>query len=129
MRHEDTPPPTAQQADSIERFAEALYELLRERALSWGLLDIGLEVDDWFVDGELMFATGPDMGFSLNLAVGAGRVCELIGTDHERWLEATIDDLRLPEPGDADSLRAQVLSVLDGVLDARRPLLRSQSTE
>ncbi|MCW2949522.1 MAG: hypothetical protein JWN41_535 [Thermoleophilia bacterium] len=117
------PAPTEAQARTVEAFAEALYELLQGRALSLGVVDIALEVDGWFVDVELMFATGPDMGASVHVGVGEARFCELVGADDERWLEHEIAGLVVLAASTSEDLAAQALLVLQGVLDARRPLL------
>jgi len=117
--------PSAAQAAAIDRFADALYDLLHERAQSIGLLDIGIERNDWHVDGELLFTTSPDMGLSLDAAAGVCRYCELVDDADERWLDETRSDLPVLE-GDDAALRDLALLVLDGLLAARRPLLKRE---
>ena len=125
-----TPPapaaePTPKQSDLVEEFAEAFYGLLQSRALSLGIVDIALEVDGWYVDTELMFATGPDMGVSVHAGLGEARFCELLGDDGEAWADGTLDGVDVLGSRGAEQQAEQALKVLQGVLDARRPLLRS----
>ena len=121
----DTAPlPSAAQTAAIERFADAVYALLSERALSWGVVDISIEADGWYVDGELLFAAGPDMGFSVHTGAGEARFCVLVDERSERWTDDVCSGLAVIAARDDDELRPHVLAVLDGVLAARRPLLR-----
>lgn len=116
--------PSPAQARALDAFADALYDLLHARAQSIGILDIAIEVNDWHVDGELLFANGPDLGFSLDSRLGECRYCELLDGDRERWLDVVRGDLLLLDaPGD-QVLAASALELLDGLLEARRPLLR-----
>jgi hypothetical protein len=120
--------PPAADAAAIDRFSDAIYELLQVRAQSIGVLDIGIEIDDWFIDGELMFVNGPDMGFSIDSQARGARFCELLDDDGERWLDDVVEvDFLDLAPGDMDALAEQALIVLNGVLDARRPLLRANT--
>jgi hypothetical protein len=118
-------PPTTRQADAIEAFADALYELLEERSQSLGIIDVALEVDGWFVDAELVFAKGPDIGLSLHAGAGECRFCELVGSEAERWLEESgvVEGIDVLDDSDVDGDRERALRVLNGMLDARRPLL------
>lgn len=116
--------PGRAQGDAIDAFADALYDLLHERAQSIGVLDIALEVNDWHVDGELMFSSGPDMGFTLDSRAGEARYCELLPGAQEAWLDERRADVAVLDAGDDDQRRAVALEVLDGLLAARRPLLR-----
>ena len=114
------------QAAAIEQFVDALYDLLHERAQSIGLLDIALEINGWHVDGELMYSSGPDMGLSLDTRSGECRYCQLLGDQREQWLDEVRGDLLvLSAAHDPEFERAAALEVLDGLLAARRPLLRS----
>lgn len=117
-----TPPPPA--AAAIDAFADSLYDLLHERAQSVGILDIGLEVNGWHVDGELLWSAGPDMGFALDAQTGECRYCELLAGDREAWLDEVRGDLLVLDGADEDLRRAVALELLDGLLTARRPLLR-----
>ena len=115
--------------DAVEALAEALYDLLHARAQSIGLLDIAIEVDGWFVDAELMFSSGPDMGLSLDAAAGACAYCRLVRDDAEEWLDAAaVTGLELPPASGADAARELALRLLTGLLDARRPLLVKEDT-
>lgn len=105
--------------DALDAIADALYDLLEARAQSIGILDIAVEVNDGYVDGELLFGTGPDLGLSLD-ATGSVRYCELLEGDRERWLDETRSGLAV----DASRAEETALAVLDGLLAARRPLLR-----
>jgi hypothetical protein len=116
--------PSASQAEAIDAFADATYDLLHERAQSLGVLDVAVEVNGWHLDCELLFATGPDMGFSLDTRSGECRYCELLEDSTERWLEEVRGDLLVLDESSEELLRAAALEVLDGMLAARRPLLR-----
>jgi len=118
-----TEQPSARQSEDLDGFAEALYELLQERALSLGIVDIALELDGWFIDVEVLFAVGPDMGISLHGGAGESRFCQLVGEQEEQWLDHHVDGVKVIGVRDADALRGQALRVLQGLLDARRPLL------
>ena len=117
-------PPTSAQGAAVDRFADALYEVLTKRARSWGVVDVGLEVDGWYVDVELQFATGPDMGASVHAGAGEARYCELVGADQERWFDEGVDGLAILAASSDEARDEQVMAVLDGLLAARRPLLR-----
>ena len=119
-----TQPLSEAQARELDAFADALYDLLHERAQSIGILDISIEVNDAHVDGELMYSNGPDVGFSLDSRTGECRYCELLGDDGERWLQEVRGDLLVLDGGTDELRRAIALELLDGLLDARRPLLR-----
>lgn len=116
--------PTPRQARLIDEVADRLYELLHARALSIGILDIALEVNDWHVDAELMFSKGPDLGLSLDAQTGVCRYCELLEADQERWLEEQRDDIDVLGARGEELANVVALEVLDGLLAARRPLLR-----
>lgn len=117
-------PPTPAQSELIEAWATTMFELLEERALSIGLLDIGLEVDGWNVDVELLFTSNPDMGLTIDARSGAAQVCELLGDDEERWIDdARVEELDVLGAHDVDAPREVALRVLQALLDARRPLL------
>lgn len=118
--------PSTEQARCIEAAADEIYDLVHERAQSLGVLDVAIEVNDWYVDGELLFAAGPDVGFSLDARSGECRYCELLPDSRERWLEEVRGDLLVLDRPSADVLRAVALELLAGVLAARRPLLREQ---
>lgn len=114
---------------AIEDFATAVYDLLTERARSWGLLDIGVEDAGGFIDGELRYSVGPDMGFSIDTRDGTCAYCVLVDEGPERWLEdASIVGIDITSPAEGEEQHAQVLRVLDGVLAARRPLLTKVDT-
>ena len=116
--------PTPTQAQVVDEFADTLYDLLHARAQSIGILDIALEVNDFHVDGELMFSTGPDLGLSLDVRIGECRYCELLDGGKERWLDEVRGDLRVLD-ADTDEVREAIaLELLDGLLAARRPLLK-----
>jgi hypothetical protein len=119
---------TEKQGRALAVFADAMYDLLHERAQSIGILDISIEPNDLHLDGELMFSTGPDIGFSLDARLGECRYCELLPPDAEQWLDEVRGDLLVLEaaPGaEGDELRcAAALELLQGLLDARRPLLK-----
>lgn len=123
MAREDTAP-TPAQAQAIDAFADAVYDLLHERAQSIGILDIGIEVDGWHLDSELMFSTGPDLGFTVDLRAGEARYCQLLDGSKERWLDEVRGDLLVLDFQGTELLRAAALELLDGLLAARRPLLR-----
>lgn len=108
----------------MDAAADAIYDLVHERAQSIGVLDVAIEANDWHVDGELLFSTGPDMGFSLDSRSGECRYCELLADAKERWLDEVRGDLLVLDTADAAVLRAVALELLDGLLTARRPLLR-----
>jgi hypothetical protein len=110
MTSTSRPHPTNEQ---IERFADALHDRLCRYARSWGLVDISIETHDAHIDGELLFATGPDIGFTIDMSVGVSRYCELIGDTDERWLECDVVGI------DA-AVDLQVGRVTDGILAARR---------
>jgi hypothetical protein len=119
---------TDHQRRALDAFADAMYDLLHERAQSIGILDISIEANDLHLDGELLFSTGPDIGFSLDARLGECRYCELLPPDAEQWLDEVRGDLLVLEVGvgeDGDELRqAAALELLQGLLDARRPLLK-----
>jgi hypothetical protein len=113
-------------SDLLDAFAEALQDLLEERALSIGAIDIVVEVNAPHVDGELLFGEGPDIGFSIDSTSRTCSFCELVGDESERWLDHRVEDLAVDaapagSAGD-DARRELALAVLQGVLDARRPL-------
>jgi hypothetical protein len=116
--------PSAAQAEAIDAFADATYDLLHERAQSIGVLDIAVEVNGWHVDCELLFGSGPDMGFSLDTRSGECRYCRLLDGATERWLDEVRGDLLVLDAPDEELLGAAALELLDGLLAARRPLLR-----
>ena len=118
------PEPTANHVRAIDDLVDALYDLLHARAQSIGAMDVGLEVNGWHVDGELMFTNGPDMGLSLDTRTGECRYCELVGDAQERWLDEVRGDLYVLDGGSSELLEAVSLELLDGLLAARRPLLR-----
>jgi hypothetical protein len=120
----DTNTPSTGQAEALDAFADALYDLLHARAQSIGILDIGIELNGWHVDGELMYSTGPDMGFTLDSRTGECRYCELLPGNKEAWLEGIRGDLHVLD-AEGDEIRdALALELLAGLLDARRPLLK-----
>lgn len=122
---QNTPNPT--QAEALDAFADALYDLLHERAQSIGILDIGIELNGWHVDGELMYSTGPDMGFTLDSRSGECRYCELLPGDNEAWLAEVRGDLLVLDAEGEELRSAVALELLNGLLDARRPLLKRDS--
>jgi hypothetical protein len=114
--------------NALDAFADEVHSLLHERALSLGVIDVAVEVDEPHLDGELLFADGPDMGFTFDSQAGTCSYCELVPPDSERWLEERVESLQvlsLPagEAGD-EARREAALALLQGMLDARRPLLR-----
>ena len=118
-------PPEGADARAIDAFAEAVYELMRVRASSLGALDIDVDVDGWHVDGEVLFSSGPDMGFSVDALAGVAVFCELLGDDGERWFDEQVEGIDvLGARGEEAALEAHALAVLDGLLAARRPLLK-----
>lgn len=119
--------PGGAHAKALEAFADALYDLLHERAQSINLLDIGIELNGWHVDGELMYSTGPDMGFTLDARTGECRYCELLPGNDERWLDEVRGDLLVLDAEGEELRRGLALELLAGLLDARRPLLRRES--
>lgn len=118
------PSPTQAHVEAIDAFVDVLYDLLHERAQSIGILDIALEVNGWHVDGELLYSNGPDMGLSLDTRSGECRYCELLDGEKERWLDEVRGDLLVLDAPGQELLDAVALEVLDGLLAARRPLLR-----
>lgn len=115
---------------AVEAAADAIHDLLHERALSIGAIDIAVERNELHVDGEVLFGEGPDMGFTIDAVAGTCAYCELLPPDSERWLEGAERgglDLVAIEPGPAGepARTAIALEVLRGLLDARRPLLRA----
>ncbi len=116
--------PGAAHAKALDAFADALYDLLHERAQSIGILDIGIELNGWHVDGELMYSTGPDMGFTLDARSGECRYCELLPGNTEAWLDEVRGDLLVLDAEGDELRRAVALELLAGLLDARRPLLK-----
>ncbi|MCW2962259.1 MAG: hypothetical protein JWM90_2646 [Thermoleophilia bacterium] len=109
--------------DRVDAFADALYDLLQQRALSWGLVDIGMETDGSNIDCELLFGSDPDMGFSVDVSNGVARFCKLVGEDKEEWLDETLANLDILGAANDEELAARALDVANGVLAARRPLL------
>lgn len=121
-------PPARERA--IEAFADALHDLLQARALSIGAIDVAVECNDGHVDGEVLFGEGPDIGFTLDAAAGTCAYCELVPPDSERWLDGAPHDgfaiaELAPGPTGDEARAAAALELLRGLLDARRPLLRS----
>lgn len=115
---------------AVEAFADAVHDLLHARAQSIGAIDVAVERNDLHVDGEVLFGEGPDIGFTLDTAAGTCAYCELVPPDSERWLEGAERDgfdVAATDPGPAgDEERSEAaLELLQGLLDARRPLLRS----
>ncbi len=103
--------------------ADAIHDLLHDRAQSIGAIDIGVEVNGTYVDGEVLFGDGgPDMGFAVDAATGACAFCELVPPDSERWLDEHA--LALELAAGEESHAAAALVLLRGLLDARRTLLR-----
>ncbi len=120
----DASTPSPAQTATLDAFADALYDLLHERAQSIGILDIGIELNDWHVDGELMYSNGPDMGFTLDSRTGECRYCELLPGNKETWLDGVRSDLLVLDAEGDEIRRALALELLGGLLDARRPLLK-----
>ncbi len=118
---ENQPPNSA--LGAIDRFAETLGTLLEKRALSVGLVEVGVEVDGWFVDCELIFGTDPDMGISIDTQRGGARYCKLVGDDSEEWLDHEVGNLPILGARGEEERREIAVAVLTGALDARRPLL------
>ena len=122
-----TPDPAA--AAALDAFADAVHDLLHERALSIGAIDVAVEVNDDHLDGEVLFGAGPDIGFTLDTAARTCAYCELVPPDSERWLDdsaITLDPLEAPAGAPGADRRAELaLALLQGLLDARRPLLRT----
>lgn len=116
--------PTPADVAAIDAFADVLYDLLHARAQSIGILDIALEVNAWHVDAELMYSSGPDMGVSLDTRSGECRYCELLDGAAEHWLDEVRGDLLVLDSPSANVLDAVALELLDGLLAARRPLLK-----
>jgi len=129
---EPTPPSTPSPAQNavLDRFADELYTLLTKRAASWGLLDIEVEQDEWLVEGELMFESGPDMGFSVNALTASCQYCVLPPDDDSEvvWLEELVAELHVLHASAADEVQELVMAVANGVLAARRPLLPRKDT-
>ena len=121
----DEQPPNGVYAGALERLGEAFYDLLHARALSIGVMDIDLEQEGWYVDAELLFSVGPDMGISFDGRSGVCRYCELIGDDEERWLEHEVAGIDVAN----EPAKDVALALLSGMLDARRPLLRTVEDE
>lgn len=116
--------PEAPHRTAITTFTDALQDLLQARAQSIGAIDVGVEENGWHVDGEVLFATGPDMGLSVDTRIGECRYCELVGDKDERWLEEVRGDVLVLDGGSDELMQALALEVLNGLLAARRPLLR-----
>lgn len=116
--------PTPRHVQAIDEFADTLYDLLHARAQSIGILDISLEVNGFHLDGELMFSKGPDLGLSLDARSGECRYCELLGDRGERWLDEVRGDLLVLDAEGGEVREAIALELLDGLLAARRPLLK-----
>lgn len=110
----------------LDSLADELFALLSERALSWGLVDIAVETDTPHLDVELTFSNGPSMGLTLDVSTGVCAYCELLDGGSETWLahRVHIDPERLTTESER---AAAVHEVMQGVLDARRPLLRRES--
>lgn len=114
--------PVAQQA--LVAYAESLYELLCKRAQSWGLIDIAVDVNGQCIDGELMFSKGPDMGFVFDVSTSVCKYCQLVGDNAETWLPVKRTGLDVVGVKNDAEMRERVLELMDGVLEARRPLLK-----
>ena len=110
-------------ASALDAFADALYDLLHARAQSIGMLDVGIEINGSHLDGEILFSSGPDIGFSLDSTSGECRYCELLDGSRERWLDEVRGDLLVLDAASEELLAAAALELLDGMLAARRPLL------
>jgi len=124
MTQPDVAGPSEAQVTAIDTFVDALYDLLHGRAQSISAIDLSLEVNGWHVDGEVLFAKGPDIGISLDTREGECRYCELLEGDQERWLDVVQGDLHVLDNPGSELLEAAALALLDGLLTARRPLLR-----
>lgn len=122
MAHDPEPAPA--DLEALGAFADALYDLLHERAQSIGILDVALEVNGWHVDCELLFGSGPDLGLSLDGRSGECRYCELLEGRRERWLDEVRGDLLVLDAPGPQVLEAAAHEVLDGLLAARRSLVR-----
>lgn len=105
---------------AVVALVDAIEELLHSRAQSIGAIDVAIEANDGFVDGELLFAIGAGVGFALDLGSGECRYCELVGEDAERWLDGVVR--RTGDPLGRAQHEGVALAVLDGVLEARRSL-------
>lgn len=113
--------PSSAQASAIEAFADAVYELMSKRAASWGVLDVEIQTEDWLVEGELLFDSGVDMGFSYDARQAQCRYCVLPSGDADPvWLDADASDLQVLQRTDPDSLAEPALALCNGLLAARR---------
>lgn len=121
-----TPNPRSDPApESLDLLADALYDLLSARARSIGVMDIQIDATWPWLDVELLFTNGPDIGLSLDALDGICSYCVMQGDAEELWLEADIGGLRLTaEVVDGEAHADMALRMLDGLLAARRPLLR-----
>ena len=117
-------PPNQHQQAALDAFADTTYDLLHERAQSIGILDISIEVNEWHLDGELLASDGPDIGFSLDSRTGECRYCELLPDQRERWLDEVRGDLLVLDAEGEELRRAAAMELLEGLLAARRPLLK-----
>lgn len=114
---------------AVEAFADAVHDLLHARAQSIGAIDVAVERNELHVDGEVLFGEGPDLGFTLDAVAGTCAYCELVPPSSERWLEGAertgLDVARIDAgPGGDEARAAAALELLQGLLDARRPLIR-----
>ena len=109
--------------------ADVIYEYMCRFAGSWGLVDIAVEANGAHIDGELIFAIGADMGFTVDMAAATCHFCMLEGADSERWLDDVLTDVTFPVSADADAHSEQAKRIADGLLAARREDAGSSSGE
>lgn len=102
--------------DVLAALADDVQELLESRAQSIGAIDVAVEINPPYIDGEVLFGEQPDMGFSFDTNSGECRYCELVGDSQERWIEDNGHDTRNDEVGSVAE------AILRGLLDARRIL-------
>lgn len=117
-------PADGRSGQAADACVDALYDLLHARAQSIGLLDIAIELNDGHIDAELLFTSGPDIGVTVDVAAGTAAYCELLEADQERWLETRREGLAVTSAANEELTGAVALEVLDGLLAARRELIR-----
>ncbi|MBC7644928.1 MAG: hypothetical protein H7123_07360 [Thermoleophilia bacterium] len=104
----------------LEACADALYKLLSKRASSYDALDVEVTVNDGHVDAEMSFSAGPDIGVTIDVALGTAQFCTLVGENDEVWSEEPLTGLTLIGVSE-EQLTESLKHVVRGMLDLRRP--------